>query len=286
MSTAQVDTTLTSDTYNAKRLKTLIGAGSLMYAGTFVALDHLWYRDYPRSSFHFYNDNRAWMQVDKAGHATTAYTLGRYGYEAMKWSGVNRRKAIWYGGSFGFLFLTTVEVLDGFSAEWGASPGDFTANALGSMLFIGQQLVFDEQKARLKYSFSRSGLAHYRSEQLGTGLREEAIKDYNGQTYWLSLQVNALYPNNKLPDWLCVSFGYGADGMLGGMHNNEVYLPNAPLLTRVRQYYLSFDVDLERIPTKSRVLRAVLGTLNFVKIPFPALEYNKEQGFKWHSFFF
>ena len=38
----------------------------------------------------------------------------------MKWSGVPE-KAIWYGGAYGAVFLTTIEILDGYSAEWGAS---------------------------------------------------------------------------------------------------------------------------------------------------------------------
>ena len=79
--------------------------------------------------------------MDKAGHALTAYQLGRYGYEVLKWTGVKEKNATWYGGSFGLFFLTTIEVMDGFSEEWGFSPGDMLANVGGTALFIGQQLL-------------------------------------------------------------------------------------------------------------------------------------------------
>ena len=35
----------------------------------------------------------------------------------------------------------------------GASCGDFFANSAGSILFIGQQLIFDTQKINLKFSY-------------------------------------------------------------------------------------------------------------------------------------
>jgi hypothetical protein len=40
--------------------------------------------------------------------------------------------------------LLTVEVLDGFSSEWGAS-GDIIANASGTALFVSQELLWKEQ---------------------------------------------------------------------------------------------------------------------------------------------
>ena len=48
-----------------------------------VGFNELWYKNYPKSNFHFVNDNSSWLQMDKFGHAATSY----YG-------GVIRRKPI------------------------------------------------------------------------------------------------------------------------------------------------------------------------------------------------
>ncbi len=228
------------------------------------------------------------MQIDKIGHATTSAYLGKFGYEFYRWAGVDRKTAIWVGGSTGFLYLTIVEILDGFSAEWGASMGDFVANAAGSALFIGQQLAWDDQRLYLKWSYHPTEYAQYRPDLLGSTRAERMLKDYNGQTYWLSGNVKSfLHKSSKFPKWLNVSIGYGASGMLGANSNPPSYngepLPDFP---RYRQFFLSLDVDMARIKTKSHFVRFLLNGLNFIKIPFPTLEYNNQQGFVFHPIYF
>ena len=51
----------------------------------------------------------------------------------------------------GSIFLTIVEILDGTSKKWGASPGDLIANTAGSMLAILQELKTDEQSIQFKF---------------------------------------------------------------------------------------------------------------------------------------
>jgi hypothetical protein len=53
-----------------------------------------------------------------------------------------------------------------------------------------------------------------------------------------------------------------------------------------RQYYLSLDVDLERIPTRSTVLRTTLFLLNCIKIPAPTLEYRSTGQWVGHWLYF
>ena len=84
------------------------GGGSLFYAGTLASLYSIWYQDKSPSPFHFKNDNAGWMQIDKYGHAYTCYLFGKLGINSLKWAGVNRKKAIWFGGSYGFLFMTSI----------------------------------------------------------------------------------------------------------------------------------------------------------------------------------
>ncbi len=50
-----------------------------------VGLYSAWYSNYPQTNFHFFNDNNEWKQVDKVGHAYSAYieSYGKYGNVAL-----------------------------------------------------------------------------------------------------------------------------------------------------------------------------------------------------------
>jgi hypothetical protein len=239
----------------------------VMYSATMYALNDLWYKDYPRSSFHWYNDNSNWLQMDKIGHATTAYSVGLQGRDLMLWAGVPEKKALWFGGLYGSFFLTTIEILDGFSEEWGASWGDLIANTSGTMLFIGQELLFKEQRVQMKYSFATTDYAKQNPDLLGKNFIQQSLKDYNGQVYWLSFNINS-FKKTTLPDWLNFAIGYGADGMLNG---------NADEINTKREYYISLDVNLRKIKTNSRFLNKTLKILSFIKVPLPAFKLSNEK---------
>lgn len=276
------------DSLVPKRIVAVVGGQAVVYATSLTLLYHAWYKDYPRSSWHWFNDSDEWMQMDKIGHATTSAYFGKFGYEMYRWAGVERKKAIWIGGSTGFIFLTVVEILDATSAQWGASPGDLVANAFGTGLFISQQLIWNDQRLNLKWSYHPTEYAKYQPDQLGTSFMERMLKDYNGQTYWLSGNIKSFLPkSSKFPGWLNVAVGYGAEGMLGAKSNpTMINGETAPEFPRYRQYFLTFDVDLPRIKTRSHFLKFLLNGLNFIKVPFPTLEYNKEKGFVFHPVYF
>jgi len=270
------------DTLNQKRLKTVIAAEVIGYTATMTGLYTLWYKDEPSSSFHPFNDNKEWLQMDKIGHGVTSYYVGLAGYEALKWSGVSRKKSIWYGGTLGLFFLTSDEVFDGYSKAWGFSWGDVAVNTAGSGLFIAQQLAWDEQRVLFKYSFRKSKYADIRPNLLGENLLQNVIKDYNGQTYWLSANIWSFHKESNFPKWLNIALGYGADGMLYGETKPSNELAQDPY----RQFYISIDLDLTKIKTNSEFLKTLFSTINFIKIPAPALEYNTKNGFKFHYLHF
>lgn len=286
MSAQSSDTTK----YNPHRTLLVGSAGAVIAGGTIVGLSALWYKDQPRTSFHFFNDNADWLQMDKVGHAMTSYYLGRMGIRAMEWTGTERKKAVLIGGLYGFAYLTAIEVLDGFSAEWGFSLGDMAANAGGAGLLIGQELLWRDQRMVLKYSASFSPYAKYRPELLGSSAMERLLKDYNGQSYWLSVNAAAWF-NEKpswLPVWLNVALGYSGDGMLGGTSNPDFNSAGEalPHFDRRRQFLLSVDIDLTRIKTRSKVLRTCFELFNFVKIPAPAIELDQRGKFTGHWLYF
>lgn len=279
---------LPSDSVNHKQLRNIIIIESATAVTTLAGLSILWYSGYPRSSFHFINDNGEWLQMDKGGHITASYYIGKIGYELLRIPGIERKKAIWYGGTLGFAYLGIVEIMDGFSAEWGASVGDLTANALGSAAFIGQQLGWEEQRILIKWSYNNTQYAQYNHEQLGATLPERMLKDYNGMTYWLSGNIKSfLKKDSQFPVWLNIAAGYSADGMIGAKSNpSKINGMQVPQFTRTRQFFLAPDIELTRIKTNSPVLKMVFNIFGVLKFPLPALEYNPVQGFVFHPIYF
>jgi uncharacterized protein YfiM (DUF2279 family) len=278
-----------SSQIHKQRLKLVVGATALGYTGAMVGLGTLWYSDYAKGNFHFFNDNDGWMYMDKLGHFTTAYYVGRAGIEALRWANVPDKKAIWLGGSLGLFFLTSVEYFDGRSTEWGASPMDLVANTAGAALVIGQELAWKEQRITMKWSYTNSRYAKYSPDKLGTALNEKWLKDYNGQTYWLSANVSSfLNKKSKLPKWLNLAVGYGANGMLAAVENPTMTDEGIPIpqFERYRQWYISPDIDLPRIKTKSKIINLILKAGGFIKVPLPALEYNRVDNLKFHWLFF
>lgn len=274
-----------SYTLNVKRQNTVIITEAALASATLVGLNQIWYADYAKSDFHFINDNDEWLQMDKVGHFYSAYHLGRFGAEALNWSGASSKNQLIYGAGIGFAFLTAVEVLDGYSAEWGASSVDIIANAAGTALYVSQELLWKEQRITPKFSFHTTQYANQNPEKLGSSLNEQILKDYNGQTYWLSVNLHSFAKESKIPKWLNVAFGYGADGMLYGNNKNENFV-SAQNPQKFRQIYLSFDVDLAKINTKSHFLKTIFSVFNTIKIPAPTLEYTANKGLKAHLIYF
>jgi hypothetical protein len=270
------------------RLAAVLSAEGALYFGSLGGLYFAWYNNYPQSSFHLFNDNNEWLEMDKLGHATTAYYISMIGYNSYRWAGLSPKRATVYGSLLSMAYLLNIEILDGFSSQWGFSLGDFSANTAGCLLFMGQQLGWKEQRFVLKYSFHPTKYAAYRQDLLGDNLIQNMVKDYNGHTYWLSGNIASFLPKtSKFPKWINVAFGYGAEGMLGASSNPDSLNHQAlPHYDRTRQFYLSMDVDLTRIPTRSKALKAIFTIFSFIKIPFPAVEYNSLGQFKFHPFYF
>ena len=274
-----------SDSLHVKKRNAVIVSESILSAGALVALNQLWYADYPKSDFHFINDNSEWLQMDKAGHVFSSYQLGSIGKNALQWSGASRKSQLLYGATLGFVFLSAVEVFDGYSSNWGASVGDVVANASGTALFVSQELLWKEQRIVPKFSFHTTPYASARPNVLGGTLPQQILKDYNGQTYWLSVNVHSFFKQSKIPQWLNVAVGYGAEGMITGNDEfiNTIFLPESK---RFRQFYVSFDADLTKIKTNSHLLKTVFAIFNTVKIPAPTIEISGSGDVKFRALYF
>ncbi len=273
-----------SDSINKPRQSGVYIGESVALGATLIGLNQIWYKDYPQSNFHFFNDNDQWLQIDKVGHLYSSYHLGRAGAELLQWSGASQKEQLLYGASVGFAFLTVVEVFDGFSQEWGASTGDIIANATGTTLYVSQELLWKEQRITPKFSFHQTKFAKQRPETLGKSLNEQLLKDYNGQTYWLSFNIHSFTKDSLIPKWLNLAIGYGGENMLYGSRSEA--LQNGIFQQEYRQFYLSLDIDLTKIATKSHFMKTIFSVFNTIKIPAPTLQYNDYNGLKAHFIYF
>ena len=158
----------------------------------------------------------------------------------------------------------------------------------GDFPFISQQLAWHQQKFMLKYSFHQTAYAAYRPNLLGNNLIQNMIKDYNGHTYWISGNIRSFcHEESKFPKWLNVAVGYGAEGMTGAFSNAESTDGHQiPAFTRYRKFFLSVDVDLTRIPTKSPFLRTMFTLLSFIKIPAPAIGYSTQGSWSFYPLYY
>lgn len=278
-----------------KRTLVMGGIHAGLYTGSMLLLNEAWYKDYPKDEFHTFNDIEEWLQVDKVGHTWSAYQLSRASYAGWRWTGMPDKKAVWLAGASGFGFQTVIEVLDGYSAEWGWSWGDFAANFIGSSMFISQHLAWQEERISFKFGFHKMTyddpqLNKRTDELFGSSLPERMLKDYNGQTYWLSANLKSFFKQSKLPPWLNMAVGYGATGMFGGTENiwtdpdtnQEINRSDIP---RRRQFYLAPDIDFTRIKTNKKWVRSVFYALNAFKLPAPALMLSKGK-LTVHGFYF
>lgn len=264
---------------STKRLKPLLIGTGIAYTGALIGLNELWYSDFERESFHFFNDHNEWKQLDKAGHFFAAFQLSSGGYRSLKWANVSDKKSILWGAIFSAIVLTPIEVFDGFSTAYGASYTDIIANTAGASFFYFQQSKWGEIKIHPKFSFRQTQFPSQRPELLGNGFHEELLKDYNGQSYWLSFDISKFSKTN-FPKWLNIAVGYGATNMVAARDAQSQSLGYNPQ----RQFYLAVDFDFNEYQFKSKLLNTLMFFINMIHLPAPTLELSDK--LKFHFIYY
>lgn len=264
-----------------------IGTG-VLYGLSMYFLYRAWYKGHARSKFHFFNDNREWLLMDKLGHASAGYNIGRGYYDLMRWSGMDNTQSALIGAGVGLVFLTSIEIFDGYSDGWGFSWGDMAANLAGAGLFFGQQYGWQDQKISMKIGWRKSIYAGYRPNLLGKSISQQMLKDYNGQQAWLSFNIASIIPvGPDFPRWLNFAVGFSGNGMIGGHKNPDKRDEYGRYVKfeRYRQYYIGLDIDLPRVPTNLRGISTFAHAIQFIKIPSPSLEFNRVQKVRFNPIF-
>ncbi len=247
----------------------------LLYLVLVVALAKAWYADQMVQPFHFFNDLPEWKQLDKFAHALWAFHVCAMAGRLLRWGGLKRYLEV--GTIAGFIIVSSIEILDGFSVGYGASVFDLLANAIGATLFFLQTKLWSRIKIFPKFSFHFTSFAVLRPSLLGDGFFQEILKDYNGQTFWYSWS-----PQKKWwPSFLSVAIGIGAEGMIYGRDaQNE-----AQDLSPYRKILFSVDLNPHYFHYSSKWLRVITYPLTIVKCPAPAIEISAN-GLRFYWLYF
>jgi len=290
----------------SKRKKVFWTAGISGYTAMASGLYFAWYDKYDQESFHLFDDWDEWQNMDKAGHVYSAYLQSSLMYDLSKWTGYTDEKALLISSVASLWGQMNIEIMDGFSSEWGFSVPDVASNLVGTGLFYAQQKIWKEQRLRMKMSYwpvsysqeplySENGLLSVslrdRSEDLyGSGTIERFLKDYNGQTIWLSADVRSFFPESRFPKFLGLALGFSAQNMFGGYDNtwdefNNRFVIDDNLFPRSSQIILALDYNLLAVKHSTQFGTALFKILNVFKFPAPAVSYDTSEGFKFHLVF-
>ncbi len=290
----------------SKRKKVFWTAGISSYVAMGTGLYFAWYDNYPQSGFHTFNDWNEWRNMDKAGHAYSAYFQSSLIHDLSQWAGYSDEKAMMISSLSSIAGQLTIEVMDGFSRDWGFSVSDMASNLVGTGLFYIQEKKWKEQRIKMKMSYwpesyseesfsSESGLfsttQKERSKALfGSSGIERFLKDYNGQTIWLSANLRAFMPDSRIPKFLNLALGYSARNLYGGFANSwdlsgDTFVVDESQFPRSSQWILGLDINLESIYHSTEFGKALFKVLDIFKFPAPAVSYDTQDGFQFHLLF-
>lgn len=243
-----------------------ITVGAFLYGH--AILNNLWWKKAP-SAFHFDWDHdwRYSLGADKFGHAYFPFLADRIYTQAFEWSGMDSTSSVWTAAAVAMTYQTYIEIRDGYSAEWGFSVGDFTADVIGSAYPIVQHYAPVMKHFTPKISF-------YPSAKFRAGAYGSIIDDYESAYHWISIDVVDFLPESirpYYPAFVNLAIGHSVknlDGMGGGQH----------------EFYLSLDWNLERLPGDGWFLRLLKHNLNLYHLPAPAIRLTP--GVVWYGLHF
>jgi hypothetical protein len=241
---------------DAWRLGTITTVGVGAFAVGHGWLNNLWWKGTP-TDFHV-NWHQDWtyaLGADKLGHAYFTNMASTVIAGSLRWSGVDTVTALWTGSAVALAYQTYNEIRDGYSVNYGFSPGDVAANIVGAALPVAQYYVPALRNVTFQVSF-------YPSEPFRNGMYNAIIDDYESTTHWLSFDVYEMLPPDAqawYPDYLNIALGHSVRGLVGPGPREHVVV-------------LSLDWNLKRLPLLPEWLRSTFEWLHMYHLPAPAVE--------------
>ncbi len=241
-----------------KKLSLITGSIILTATAIQIYQYNSWWKDW-RQPFHFQEDLVYGKSVDKIGHAWGAAFTSFIISRSYEWCGINRKNSIWIGAIGGSIFQLLVEFQDGFS-QWGFDRVDAACDILGGFYPVAQYYFPIFQNLEIKASYSPRKLGKPGGIP---GQKHTIIDDYEGQTFWLSLNTSKFYPEKlKFLTFLNLAIGYSVRNTDNISKQYGVWL-------------LSLDLDFKKIiPQTSYFLINLSEGLNYFKFPMPTVQFS------------
>jgi hypothetical protein len=264
------------------KIKFSIVTGSFLGIGVWFHFkqQHAWWRGL-RGPFHIQNDWDYACQLDKFGHFFGGMITARTVMECYNWTGLDRNTSLWVGAACGAAWQTYVEIEDGFSKQWGFSPTDFYSDMLGAFYPVAQEYWEPLREINLKFSYLPSADLTTGTWKRGIFVQKDTfIDDYQGQMFWLTVNVNYFLPKDfkkYWPNWLQIALGYGLQKWDGDQEAMGHKVTD-------KELWLSFDYDIEKLPGDGEFLRLVKKLFNQFHLPAPAIRLTP--GPIWYGLFF
>jgi hypothetical protein len=248
----------------------IIGASYVTaIVGLHVIQLNAWW-NYERRSFHA---EEAWAfgyQANIAGHAFGGYVCSYVMSEGLITSGFSVPDATLYGTLFGALYQSYVEIEDGFSKAWGWSPSEAMANLIGPIFFLAQHHVPALQYIQPKWQYIPTEWTG--EPNLIDHPAPTFIDDYDSSSFWWSVDIYNLLPDNLKKywlNWLSLALGYGSDGVASNPNPN-----GPPDQEASRRVIIGLDYNLDRLlPDGPPFWNWFKQSLNLIKFPSPGVEF-------------
>ncbi len=245
--------------------------GGTMFAGNAAIMVYYFTTFYndeyaARAPFHTFNDwYNADLNIDKLGHVWGTQSYVQALYHMFRWTNMQEHDAMYWSSGLALLYQLEMEITDGLYAKWGFSWWDMAANTVGAAWPNLQRLYPVLQPVMLKMSYHPSA-----SVKQGW-VEHDYLRDYDGFTYWLTLSVDDVLPENLRPwwpDWLGIAVGYGGNRTMLG---KNVYNSAGGVGQGEQEWYIALDYDLRKLPGDSAFLRWLKESFNIFHFPAPAI---------------
>lgn len=211
------------------------------------------------------------LNIDKLGHIHSTLTLHKLSTQASRWCNFSEENSLWIGSAISWFHMLQIELSDSRYEKWGFSWEDFSSNTIGA-LYPNLQYYFPLMKSfNLKFSYHPSG--HFKQKYV-----DQFIEDYEGKTYWLTINIHDLLPSSLKPywfDWLQIAIGYGGEKLIVPHTKSPWWKYNSVGKKGLgeQEWYISFDYDLIGLfkPENNSFWYTLLENLNLLHFPSPAI---------------
>ena len=267
--------TLKNDSIKKGRIVIVSSSLVLALGGSYLYIENSWWSE-KQTAFHFDNgsDKSYALNVDKAGHFMGGLQTAELFSQSMRWAGMNKKQALWFGATFGSGLQLAIEMKDAYAPYWGFSTLDFTIGSVGAFLPIAKYYSPTLRAFDVKLSYRKQHNTYWDLErQRGKTPNKYAWQDdYVNQTYWLSVDLNHF--NEKIPEWLNIAIGFGLD-------ETQYLNQNKTKMGGNNEWYIALDYDIPKMLKRwnSPIAKKIKHWLNYFHFPAPTIRISPKTEF-------